>query len=111
MSIRHQTVAEHGVGDERRSASAVESELARFEAHLAERGLGRKYIGDLRPHVRQFLDYIKRRGIDPAGVRPNQVEAYFRVALRIYKRRYPNRVNSLGYWRTISRRSVHALLR
>jgi len=104
-------VEDNRVRSERRSGSAVESELARFEAHLLERGVGRKYIGDLRPHVRQFLDYIKQRGIDPASVRPNQVQAYFRVALRIYKRQYPNRVNSLGYWRIISRRSVHALLR
>ena len=109
--IPHHTVGEDGVGDERRSGSAVDSELARFEAHLVERGVGRKYIGDIRPHARQFLDYFKRRGIDPASVRPKQVAAYFRVALRMYKRRKPNRVNSLGYWRTISRRSVHALLR
>lgn len=108
--IPQHTVGEDGVGDERRLRS-VDSELARFEAHLVERGVGRKYIGDIRPHARQFLDYFKRRGIDPASVRPNEVAAYFRVALRIYKRRQPDRINSLRYWRVISRRSVHALLR
>jgi len=108
---RHTVVEHERVGSERRSGSAVESELVRFEAHLIERGVGRKYIGDIRPHARQFLDYFKRRGIDPASVRPNEVAAYFRVALRIYKRRQPDRINSLRYWRVISRRSVHALLR
>jgi len=104
-------VEEKQLGAACRSGWTVDSELARFVAHLVERCVGRKYIQDIRPHARQFLDYFKRRGVDPAKVRPNQVAAYFRVALRMYKRRQPGRINSLRYWRSISRRSVHALLR
>ena len=46
-----------------------------------------------------------------AAVRPEDVDAYFRVALRIYRKRKPNLPKSMDYWRMISRRAVHGLLR
>ena len=88
-----------------------DSDLARFEAHLTERGLTWRYILHQRPHARQFLDYIKGLGIAVDTVQRDQVSAYFRVALRIYKKHKPNRLKSACYWRMISRRSVYALLR
>ena len=88
----------------------VDADLVRFEAHLIERGLSRHYICQRRPHAVQFLDYITHRGMALATVQADQVERYFRVALRIYKKRHPNRLKSLGYWRTTSKRSVYALL-
>jgi site-specific recombinase XerD len=45
------------------------------------------------------------------AVRPEDVDAYFRVALRIYRKRKPDLPNNLDYWRMISRRAVHGLLR
>jgi integrase/recombinase XerD len=92
-------------------AVGIDSELVRFEAHLVERGLGRDYILNHRPHARQFLEYLKQRGIGLLSVQPAQVASYFRVALRIYKKHKPNRVKSLGHWRVMSKRSVEALLR
>ena len=89
----------------------IDDELARFEAHMTERGLPQKYIRDLRPHAAQFLDYINRLGIVLAAVEPDHVKAYFRVALRTYRKRKPNRLKSLRHWRIVSRRSVHGLLR
>ena len=76
-----------------------------------ERGLGRDYILNHRPHARQFLDYLKQHGISSASVQPGQLATYFRVALRIYQKHKPNRLKSLRHWRVMSRRSVHALLR
>lgn len=92
-------------------AAAIDSELAWFEVHLVERGLGRYYILNHRPHARQFLDYLKQRGISLASVEPAQVASYFRVALRIYKKHKRNRLKSLQHWRIMSKRSVAALLR
>lgn len=45
------------------------------------------------------------------AVRPKDVDAYFRVALRIYRKRKPNLPNRLDYWRMISQRAVLGLLR
>ena len=41
----------------------------------------------------------------------NDVEAFHRVALRMYRKRKPNRLNSMVWWRTISRQSVRSFLR
>lgn len=90
---------------------SVDPDLARFGLHLAERGLQPGYIRNYCLHADQFVQYLKRRGIEVARVQPSQVAAYFRVALRLYKKRKPNLPNSSRYWRMISGRSVQALLR
>ena len=86
-------------------------ELKRFQEHLMERGLNASYIQDYLSHTRQFLQYLNQRKMTPAAVRPDDVTAYFRVALGIYRQRKPNLPNSLRYWRMISRRAVYGLLR
>jgi site-specific recombinase XerD len=91
--------------------SPGDPDLQRFEEQLAERGLHPSYIQDYLCHARQFVDYLYHRAMDLTAVRPEDVDAYFRVALRIYRKRKPNLPNRLDYWRMISRRAVHALLR
>jgi integrase/recombinase XerD len=91
--------------------SSCDPELQQFEAHLIERGLDASYIQDYLSHARQFLHYLNQHKMSAAAVRPDDVAAYFRVALRIYRKRKPNLPKSRLYWRTISRRAVHGLLR
>lgn len=91
--------------------SSGDPDLQRFQAHLTERGLGPSYIQDYLCHARQFVEYLNQRGMGLAAVRPEDVDAYFGVALRIYRKRKPNLPNSIDYWRMISRRAVHSLLR
>jgi Phage integrase, N-terminal SAM-like domain len=86
-------------------------EIQQFQTHLTERGLGPSYIQDYLCHARQFVEYLNHRGMSLKAVRPEDVDAYFRVALRIYRKRKPNLPNSLDYWRMISRRAVYSLLR
>ena len=91
--------------------SSGDPDIQRFQTHLAERGLHPSYIQDYLCHARQFVEYLNHRGMSLKAVRPKDVDAYFRVALRIYRERKPNLPNSLDYWRMISRRAVHSLLR
>jgi integrase/recombinase XerD len=86
-------------------------EIQQFQTHLTERGLDPSYIQDYLCHARQFVEYLNHRGMSLKAVRPEDVDAYFRVALRIYRKRKPNLPNSLYYWRMISRRAVYGLLR
>src|SRR5262249_48988778 len=57
------------------------------------------------------VDYLNDRGMSLTAARPGDVDAYFRVALRIYRKRKPNLPNCLEYWRMISRRAVNGVLR
>ncbi|MGO9010574.1 MAG: site-specific integrase [Bryobacteraceae bacterium] len=91
--------------------SSGDPDLQQFQIHLTERGLDPSYIQDYLCHARQFVDYLNHHGMSLAAVRPEEVDAYFRVALRIYRKRKPNLPKSLDYWRTISRRAVNGLLR
>lgn len=91
--------------------SSGDPEIQRFRAHLIERGLDPSYIQDYLCHARQFVEYLNHRGMSLKTVQPEHVDAYFRMALRIYRKRKPNLPNSLDYWRMISRRAAHSLLR
>jgi site-specific recombinase XerD len=91
--------------------SSGDPEIQRFQTHLTERGLDPSYIQDYLCHARQFVEYLSHRGMSLTAVRPENVDAYFRVALRIYRKRKPNLPNKLDYWRMISRRAVQGLLR
>jgi site-specific recombinase XerD len=91
--------------------SSGDPDIQRFQTHLIERGLDPSYIQDYLCHARQFVDYLNHRGMSLTAVRSEDVDAYFRVALRIYHKRKPNLPNKLDYWRMISRRAVHGLLR
>jgi integrase/recombinase XerD len=91
--------------------SSGDPDLQQFQIHLTERGLDPSYVQDYLCHARQFVDHLNHHGMSLAAVRPEDVDAYFRVALRIYRRRKPNLPKSLDYWRMISRRAVHGLLR
>lgn len=91
--------------------SSGDPAIERFQAHLTERGLNPSYVQDYLCHARQFVDYLNQRGMSLTAVRPEDVDAYFRVGLRIYRKRKPNLPNGLDYWRMISRRAVHSLLR
>jgi integrase/recombinase XerD len=91
--------------------SSGDPELQRFETHLIARGLNADYVKDYLCHARQFLHYLNQHEMSLAATRPADVTVYFRVALRIYRKRKPNLPKSLDYWRMISRRAVHGLLR
>ena len=67
--------------------SSGDPDLQKFQTHLIERGLDPSYIQDYLCHARQFVDYLNHRGMSLAAVRPEDVDAYFRVALRIYRKR------------------------
>lgn len=86
-------------------------ELNEYKQHLAERGINRKTILDYCLHVRIFLDYLRANATPVNDLQAKEVEAFYRVALRLYRKRKPNRLNSMVYWRAISRRSVHSFLR
>jgi site-specific recombinase XerD len=91
--------------------SCGDAGLQQFQTHLTDRGLDPSYIQDYLCHARQFVDYLNHKGMNLVAVRPEDVDAYFRVALRIYRKRKPNLPKKLDYWRMISRRAVHSLLR
>jgi site-specific recombinase XerD len=91
--------------------SSGDPDLQRFHTYLTERGLHPSYVQDYVCHARQFVDYLSHRGMSLTAVRPADVDAYFQVALRIYRKRKPNLPNCLEYWRMISRRAVNGLLR
>jgi integrase/recombinase XerD len=100
-----------GVQEQWPPPSAGDPDIQRFRTHLIERGLDPSYIQDYLCHARQFVDYLNDRGMSLTAVRGEDVDAYFRVALRIYHKRKPNLPNKPDYWRMISRRAVHGLLR
>jgi site-specific recombinase XerD len=91
--------------------SAGDPDIQRFRTHMIERGLDPSYIQDYLCHARQFVDYLNNRGMNLRAIRGEDVDGYFRVALRIYHKRKPNLSNKQDYWRLISRRAVHGLLR
>lgn len=91
--------------------SPCDPDIQRFQAHLTARGLDPSYIQDYLCHARQFVEHLNHRGMSLKAVRPDDVDGYFRVALRMYRKRKPNLPNKLEYWRMISRRAVHGLLR
>jgi site-specific recombinase XerD len=86
-------------------------ELDEYKQHLIGRAFNHKTIFDYCLHVRIFLDYLRTCGTSVGDVQPNDVEAFLRVALRMYRKRKPNRLNSLAWWRTVSRQSVRSFLR
>lgn len=86
-------------------------EMDEYKKHLSDCGIGQKTICDYGLHVSIFLDYLRKKNKRVDDVRPEDVEAFFRVALRMYRKKKPNRLNSMTYWRSISRRSVRSFLR
>lgn len=88
-----------------------DAELDDFKKHLADRGICGKTICDYGLHVRIFLDYLRTNNKLVDDLQPEDVEAFYRVALRMYRKKRPNRLNSLTYWRSISRRSIRSFLR
>jgi len=86
-------------------------ELDEYKQHLTGRAFNHKTIFDYCLHVRIFLDYLRTCDTSVGDVQPNDVEAFHRVALRMYRKRKPNRLNSLAWWRTVSRQSVRSFLR
>jgi integrase/recombinase XerD len=92
-------------------ASPSDPDLTNFERHLLERGLPRTYVQDYCAHARPFLDYLQQRGMELTKVQPADVSAYFRVALRLYRKRKPNLPKSMRYWQMINTRAVHGILR
>ena len=89
--------------------SSGDSDLQRFKVHLTERGLRTEYVRDCLSRARQFLNYLDDRGLNLSAVAPADVTAYFRVGLRIYKKRRSNPPNPL-HWRIMNQRAVHGLL-
>ena len=87
-----------------------DADLQKFEAHMIEQGLGRKYVGACRTQARQFLGYLDRCGISVAAVSTADVATYFRLASGIYKERNPNRSHSPQYQQMITRRGVYSFL-
>lgn len=83
--------------------------LERFRVHLVERGILQRNIYE-RP-ARLFIEYLEERNLDAAKVQPSDVADYFRVALRLSKRRHPNLVEKPDHWLRIVRRTVYAILR
>ena len=91
--------------------SSGDPEIQRFLSHLTERGLDPGYIQEYLRYACQFVEYLNHRGMSLTAVRPEDVDAYLPVALRIYRKRKPNLPNKTGYWYMITRRAVHGLLR
>ena len=56
--------------------SAGDADLQRFEAHLGERGLGHRQVQLYRRHVRRFLDYLNRHGINVSAVGTADLAAF-----------------------------------
>lgn len=90
-------------------ASPSKALLERFKNHLVERGI-QGWHGYNRP-ARLFIEYLAERNLDVAKVEPPDVEDYFRVALKLSKRRHPNLVEKPDQWRRIVQRTVYAILR
>jgi integrase/recombinase XerD len=90
-------------------ASPGKALLKRFKDHLVERGIPERNVYN-RP-ARLFIEYLEERNLDAAKVQPSEVVEYFRVALRLSKRRHPNLVERPDHWRRVVRRTVYAILR
>lgn len=86
-------------------------ELEEYDRHLTERGIIRKTRLDYLLHVRMFLGYLRGKSIAVETIQLKDVAAYFRVALRMIRKRKPNRTKVVSYWQRISRRSVCSFLR
>jgi site-specific recombinase XerD len=85
--------------------------LTRLEEHLIQGGRNRGYVQVLSAHACRFLEYLKQQGLELASVQPADVAAYFRISLRLYRKRKPNMPNSMIHWRTMDARAVHGILR
>jgi integrase/recombinase XerD len=92
-------------------ASAVDDRLAQLQTHLNELDFDSGYRDLHLHHARWFLKYLDERGLSPESVQPAAVSTYFRVALRLYRKRYPNFVKDGSWWLNIHRRIVHHVLR
>lgn len=86
-------------------------EVEAYRQHLIAGGMIRKTTLDYCLHVRIFLDFLRSRGIRAEEVTPKHVEAFNRVAMRMYKKRRPNRLKSVRFWRMYSHRCVRSFLR
>jgi integrase/recombinase XerD len=92
-------------------APCKDPELDEYREHLIARAFHRKTIYDRCLHVSIFLDYLRTRHTPVEDVQPADVEAFHQVALRMYRKRKPNRLKSMVWWRTISRQSIRSFLR
>ena len=91
--------------------SPLDVDVARFRDHLVGRGLGRQCVQRYCFRAGLFLEYLQQQGTPVASVRPSDVAAYFRVALRLYRKRKPTLPNNIRCWRSINRWAIDSLLR
>jgi len=91
--------------------SPQDAELETFRQHLADRGVIRKTIRDYCGHVSVFLEFLRAREMCVESVRPKDIDAFKRVASRMYSKRKLNRRKSSPYWRIIRRRYIGGFLR
>jgi integrase/recombinase XerD len=86
-------------------------DLEAYQQHLRDRGIANGTILDYCLYVRILLEFLRTRDIPVENVQPKNVEDFYGVALRMYRKQKPNGSKSITYWRTISRRSIRSFLR
>lgn len=89
--------------------SAGKTLLQAFQEHLAKKGI--KELDVYARPAQLFIDYLEQRNLDAAQLQPSDVADYFRVALKLSKRRHPGLVTNPDHWRRMCRRTVYAILR
>jgi integrase/recombinase XerD len=85
--------------------------LQEFTAYLSARGISTKVVRRYCLHAGFFLEYVRDRGLRVRCVTPDDVRAYFRVALQTSRRDRPGRTRSIRSWRNTTRWAVHGILR
>lgn len=88
-----------------------DSLLEEFAGYLTARGLGAKVVRRYRLHAPFFLEYLRTRGLQVRCGSPEDVRAYFRVALRISQRNRPGLTRSIRSWRNATKWAVYSVLR
>lgn len=89
--------------------SPDEELIARLAEDLARQKYSPVAAGNYCSYARGFLQYLARRKLDVAAVKPPQIEQYLHHAIRCFRKRHGRAPASR--WHAIPRSGIHALLR
>jgi site-specific recombinase XerD len=85
--------------------------LERFRAEIIAGRYGRWRHGEMDRAARQFLGFIRDRGVTPEQVRPVLVESFLRARLERYRRRHGHEPPDPRHWRRRAMAPLRRLLR
>jgi len=84
--------------------------LTRFGSHLIDAGFSRIRCAKHLDHVDRFLSYLRRAGIAPEAVTPQDLSRYLRAQLQKFRREHGHGPRNPVSWRQGERGGVHRFL-